>query len=233
MPITVGGVQGSSSTTGTTKVTGTGNSGFVVDMPASTFVAGSSGGAVGMVLGGLGKAFNLSLELSAAENNGDAKVISNPRLITSNLKPATISQGVSIPVTTPATNVSPATVQYKQADLSLTVTPQITADDKVIMDIKVTKNAPSTTLTPVNGNPGIDTKTIQTTAFLANGETVVIGGIYTKQTNNTVNKVPGLGDIPILGWLFKNKAVSDNRSELLIFLTPTIIQPVTAQGSSS
>ena len=232
MPITIGGAQGVSGTTSTTKVTATGNSGFVVDMPSATYAAGS-GGAIGMVLGGLSKAFNLSLELSAAENNGDAKVISNPRLITSNLKSATISQGVSIPVTTPATNVSPATVQYQQADLSLTVTPQITADDKVIMDITVTKNAPSTTLLPVNGNPGIDTKTIQTTAFLANGETVVIGGIYTKQTGNTVNKVPGLGDIPILGWLFKNKSVNDNRSELLIFLTPTIIQPVASQGPST
>ena len=100
------------------------------------------------------------------------------------------------------------------------------------MDIQVTKNAPSTTVT-VNGSPGIDTKTIQTTAFLANGETVVIGGIYTKQTGNTVNKVPGLGDIPILGWLFKNKSVNDNRSELLIFLTPTIIQPVASQGPST
>jgi len=232
VPFSIGGAQGASGTTSTTKVTSTSSSGFVVDMPASTYAAGTSGGAIGMVLGGLSKAFNLSLELSAAENNGDAKVISNPRLVTSNLKAATISQGVSIPVTTPATNVSPATVQYQQANLSLTVTPQITADDKVIMDIKVTKNAPSSTIS-VNGNPGIDTKTIQTSAFLANGETVVIGGIYTKQTGNTVNKVPGLGDIPILGWLFKNKAVNDNRSELLIFLTPTIIQPVATQGSST
>jgi type IV pilus assembly protein PilQ len=128
--------------------------------------------------------------------------------------------------------VSPATVQYQQANLSLMVTPQITADKKVIMDITVTKNAPSTTIS-VNGNPGIDTKTIKTSAFLANGETVVIGGIYTKQTGSSVNKVPGLGDIPILGWLFKNKAVNDNRSELLIFLTPTIIQPAASQGEGT
>jgi len=229
--ITIGGAQGSGSPTSTTAVTSTGSNGFLIDMPAATVSAGS-GGAVGMVLGGLSRAFNLSLELSAAENNGEAKVISNPRLITSNLKQATISQGVSIPVTTPATSTSPATTTYTQANLSLQVTPQITADNKVIMDITVTKDAPSTTIS-VGGNPGIDTKTITTSAFLANGETVVIGGIYQKTTGSTTNKVPGLGDIPILGWLFKNKAVNDNRTELLIFLTPTIIQPMATQGSNT
>jgi type IV pilus assembly protein PilQ len=229
--IRIGGAQGSGSPTSTSVNTVTGNSGFLVDMPAPTLTAGT-GGAIGMVLGGLSRSFNLSLELSAAENNDQAKVISNPRLITSNLKQATISQGVSIPVVTPATTTSPATVTYQQANLSLQVTPQITADNKVIMDITVTKDAPSKTVA-VGGNPGIDTKTITTSAFLANGETVVIGGIYQKTTDNSLNKVPGLGDIPILGWLFKNKSITDNRTELLIFLTPTIISPANSEGTST
>jgi type IV pilus assembly protein PilQ len=230
--ITIGGVQGSGNPTSRTANTATGSNGFLVDMPAATFSAGT-GGAIGMVLGGLSRNFNLGLELSAAENNDQVKVISNPRLITANLTQATISQGVSIPVVTPATTTSPATVTYTPANLSLQVTPQITADNKVIMDITVTKDAPSTVLAPVGGNPGIDTKTITTSAFLANGETVVIGGIYTKNTETNVNKVPGLGDIPILGWLFKNKAHTDKRTELLIFLTPTIIQPISSEESNT
>jgi type IV pilus assembly protein PilQ len=234
--LTIGGAQGSGTpyeqSGGTTQTVNkyTAGPGWLIDMPAATYSSTGAGGAIGMLLGTLN--FNLALELSAAENNGEAKVISNPRLITSNLKQATISQGVSIPVTTPQTNTSPATVQYQQANLSLQVTPQITADNKVIMDITVTKDAPSTTIA-VNGNPGIDTKSITTSAFLANGETVVIGGIYQKSTGNQINKVPGLGDIPILGWLFKNKAVNDNRTELLIFLTPTIIQPISAQEANN
>jgi len=227
--LTIGGGQSTTLGPSGSAPTATGDNGWLVDMPAATYSAGS-GGAIGMLLGTLN--FNLALELSAAENDGEAKVISNPRLITSNLKQATISQGVSIPVTTPGTANNPPTTTYQPANLSLQVTPQITADNKVIMDITVTKDAPSTTIS-VGSQPGIDTKTITTSAFLANGETVVIGGIYQKSTGTSENKVPGLGDIPIFGWLFKNKAVNDNRTELLIFLTPTIIQPISAQEANN
>jgi len=162
----------------------------------------------------------LDLELSAAQADGDAKIISNPRIVTSNLKAAKITQGSQIPIVTPGTGNTPATTQLVTAALTLDVTPQITADDGVILDIKVTKDSP----TVFNGETGIDSKAVTTNIYVKNGETIVIGGVYSRDKAENSSRVPFLSDIPFLGWLFKNKDIRDNKTELLIFITPTVMQ---------
>jgi len=194
----------------------TGTNGFIVDLPGAT---AAQGGAIGLAIGGVSKAFNLDLELSAAEANSDIKIISNPRVITTNLQKATINQGADIPFTTVSQNGTQT--QFKQATLGLDVTPQITADDRVILDVTVTKDSP---VSLTASNPSIETKNITTQIFMDNGETVVIGGIYTRDQTITDAGVPLLKDIPVLGWLFKKNSKKDNRTELLIFLTPKIIK---------
>jgi len=194
-----------------------GGNGLLVDLPAA--VGNGKGGAIGIALGTLSNVFNLNLKLSAAEAEGDLKIISNPRVITTNLKPATISQGVDIAFQTAGVAGAPPTVTFKKAELKLTVTPQITADNHIIMQLLVTKDSPSTQI----GVTGIDTQKVETEVYMDNGETVVIGGIYTRETNINKNSVPGLASIPIIGYLFQQNKKTDNRSELLIFITPKII----------
>jgi len=194
-----------------------GGNGLLVDLPAA--VGNGKGGAIGIALGTLSNVFNLNLKLSAAEAEGDLKIISNPRVITTNLKPATISQGVDIAFQTAGVAGAPPTVTFKKAELKLTVTPQITADNHIIMQLLVTKDSPSTQI----GVTGIDTQKVETEVYMDNGETVVIGGIYTRVTNINKNSVPGLASIPIIGYLFQQNKKVDNRSELLIFITPKIL----------
>jgi len=189
--------------------------GFLVDLPAS-----GNGGAIGLSLGSFSNSINLDLELSAAQADGDAKIISNPRIVTSNLKKATVTQGSQIPVVTPGTSTEPATTEFIAAALTLNVTPQITADGGSILDIKVTKDAPEI----FNGATGINTKAVTTTVFVKNGETIVIGGVYTRSKRNDETGVPYLSEIPFLGWLFKNKTTSDTKTELLIFITPKVMK---------
>ncbi|MDX8387226.1 MAG: type IV pilus secretin PilQ [Ghiorsea sp.] len=192
--------------------------GMLIDLPAAT--GPGQGGAIGLSLGSFSNAINLDLELSAAQADGDAKIISNPRIVTSNLKPASVTQGSLVPIVTPGSANSPATTTLTKAALTLQVTPQITADDGVILDIVVTKDSP----TVFNGETGIDSKAVTTNVYVKNGETIVIGGVYTR--DKAVNKagVPVLQDIPFLGWLFKNKQTRDNKTELLIFITPKVVQ---------
>ncbi len=195
----------------------TGNN-FIVDLPAAA--GPGTGGAIGLQMGSLSGVLNLNLELSAAEADGRAKIISSPRVITSNLKPAVISQGTDIPFQSSSAN-NGTNVQFKQAQLKLEVTPQVTADHKILMQVLVTKDSPQQAA--VGGNPLISTRKVQTEIAVDNGATVVIGGIYTKEKGVTENGVPLFKDIPLLGWLFKKKQITDRRTELLIFLTPTII----------
>ncbi|HIP07995.1 MAG TPA: type IV pilus secretin family protein [Mariprofundaceae bacterium] len=193
--------------------------GFLVDLPAS-----GNGGSIGLSLGSFSNAINLDLELSAAQADGDAKIVSNPRIVTSNLKLATVTQGVQIAFVTPSTANNPATVKLVEAALTLQVTPQITADGGVILDVKVTKNAP----TGVGVATGIDTKEVTTNVYVKDGETIVIGGVYTRDKVNEKTSVPYLSEIPFLGWLFKTETVRDNKSELLIFITPKILNGSTS-----
>jgi len=198
--------------------TATGSRGFLVDLPAA--VGAGSGGAIGIALGSLNSLINLDLELSASESEGDIKIISNPRVITTNLKPATISQGVDVAFSTTSQNGTQT--QFKKAVLSLTATPQITADNHVIMQLVVTKDSPFLDSAGAT-TASISTKTVETEVYMDNGETVVIGGIYTRDIAKNEARVPLLSSIPILGNLFKKKLTKDNRSELLIFVTPKIL----------
>lgn len=158
----------------------------------------------------------LDLELSALEQEGKGKIISSPRIVTANQKKATIEQGQERVFTTTVLGVG--SVVTKKATLKLDVTPQITPDDRVNLEVNVTKDSFA------DATQGLlNVKQIQTSVLLDNGETVVIGGIYEQDRNDTVTQVPFLGDIPLLGWLFKNKEFKDNKTELLIFLTPRIL----------
>lgn len=173
---------------------------------------------------GAGIASLIQLEISALEAEGKGKVIASPRLITSNQQEAHIEQGQERIFTTSTLGVG--SVVTKKAVLSLTVTPQITPDDRVVMDVFVTQDSFVSAT-----DPTINTKQINTQVLLENGETAVIGGIYQQDQSTNVTKVPFLGDIPVLGVLFRTKAKQDNRTELLIFLTPRIVNPALNIGS--
>lgn len=163
----------------------------------------------------------LSLELRALEADNRGKVISNPRVMTSNQKPAVILNGTQIPYITPGTANTPPTVTFKDAFLCLLVDPQILNNDSVILTVEVQKDA----VRFISGitDPAIDTKRIKTQVRVNNGETLVLGGIFDGEESTGVNKVPLLGDVPIFGNLFKTTSKSNNKTELIIFLTPRIL----------
>ncbi|MCG9695353.1 type IV pilus secretin PilQ family protein [Shewanella sp. Isolate11] len=165
----------------------------------------------------------LDLELSALEQESKGEIIASPRITTSNQKAAYIEQGVEIPYVESASSGA-ATVQFKKAVLSLRVTPQITPDNRVILDLEITQDAQGKTVdTPLGQAVSIDTQRIGTQVLVDHGETIVLGGIYQQQLISSVSKVPVLGDIPFLGYLFRNTSDSNERQELLIFVTPKII----------
>lgn len=165
----------------------------------------------------------LDLELSALEQENKGEVIASPRITTSNQKEARIEQGVEIPYVQAASSGA-TTVEFKKAVLSLTVTPQITPDNKIILDLVITQNTRGETVqTPTGPATAIDTQQIMTQVLADNGETIVLGGIYQQQIVSTVSKIPLLGDIPYMGILFRNKRELNEKSELLIFVTPRIL----------
>ena len=163
----------------------------------------------------------LNLELRALEADSKGKVISNPRVMTSNQKPAVILNGTQIPYITPGTANSPPTVTFKDAFLCLLVDPQILNNDSVILTVEVQKDA----VRFISGidDPAIDTKRIKTQVRVNNGETLVLGGIFDGNEDTTVEKVPFLGDVPVFGNLFKTTLKENNKTELIIFLTPRIL----------
>jgi type IV pilus assembly protein PilQ len=167
----------------------------------------------------------IDLELSALQAEGAGQVISSPRVITANQREARIEQGVEIPYQEAASSGA-TTTQFKQAVLSLTVTPQITPDDRIIMDLLVTKDSVGTEVSSATGGmvPSIDTRSVATQALVNDGETVVLGGIYETEERDTVTKVPVLGDIPGIGYVFRQRRTVNNRAELLIFVTPKILR---------
>ncbi|WP_295685481.1 type IV pilus secretin PilQ [uncultured Nevskia sp.] len=172
----------------------------------------------------LGRNSLIDLELSALQSEGKGEVISSPRVITANGKQAAIEQGREIPFQN-ATSSGATAVQFKKAVLSLNVTPQITPDNRVIMDLAVTNDSQGTDVAQSGGGsaPAIDTRKVTTQVLVDNGQTVVLGGIYEQTSNDSVTKVPLLGDIPVLGVLFRNKIKIQNKTELLIFITPKIL----------
>ena len=177
-----------------------------------------------IALGILGSDYLLDLELSAAQTETRADVISSPSVITSNQKQATILQGTEIPYQESASSGA-TSIQFKDAVLSLQVTPQITPDNRIILDLDVKKDTVGTVVVASGGVnvPSIDTQEITTQVLVSDGQTLVLGGILT--TNHTIeeNKVPYLGDIPILGNLFKTTTKTNDKDELLIFVTPKIL----------
>jgi len=165
--------------------------------------------------------FLLNLELSALETDKRGKVVSSPRVTTANQQKAIIEQGTEIPYITPASAASatPA-VAFKKAVLSLEVTPQITPDDKIIMDLEVKKDAIGQIFA---GTPSIDTQRIQTQVLVSNGETAVLGGIYELNERTDIDKVPFFGSLPVIGNFFKHTTKQNDKTELLIFITPKIM----------
>lgn len=162
----------------------------------------------------------LNLELSALQADGKGKIISSPRVITADKIEATIEQGTEIPYQQ-ATSSGATSVSFRKATLSLKVKPQITPDDNVIMNLRVNKDSVGTNTL---SGPSIDTKQVATEVLVENGGTVVIGGIYTQDERSTTTKVPVLGDLPYVGFLFKNNQRVDDRRELLIFISPKILK---------
>jgi type IV pilus assembly protein PilQ len=167
----------------------------------------------------------VDLEITAAQREGRGEVVSSPRVITANGKEAVIEQGTEIPYQESASSGA-TTTQFKKAVLSLKVTPQITPDDRVILDLTVSKDSVGQILPSATGGsvPSIDTREITTQVLVNDGQTVVLGGILETERRDTVNKVPFLGDVPGLGYLFRSKAKTDNKDELLIFVTPKILR---------
>lgn len=202
----------------TTKASGTlaSTSGLNVNLPVS-----GAFGQFAFSLFRLPAGFLLNLELSALETDKRGKVVSSPRVTTANQQKAIIEQGTEIPYITPASGASsvPA-ISFKKAVLSLEVTPQITPDEKIIMDLEVKKDAVGQVFV---GTPSIDTQRVQTQVLVANGETAVLGGIYEQTQRNDVEKVPFFGNLPVIGNLFKRTTRQDDKTELLIFITPKIM----------
>jgi type IV pilus assembly protein PilQ len=189
-----------------------------VNLPAS-----GANATLGMTFGDILNTFNLDFVLTAAENDNRARVVSTPRVTTQNLKQASIRSGLQIPVQTVANNT--VTVQYVDATLRLEVTPQITAEGTVNLDISIKKQRPAPEFAVVGGqNAPIFTRDAETELLVRDGGTTVIGGIYEITSGEGENRVPGLHKIPIFGWFFKNESLTMNHDELLIFITPRIVK---------
>ncbi len=162
----------------------------------------------------------LNLEISALESDGKGKVISSPRVVTADQMKALIEQGTELPYVTPGSNSGPPTISFKKVNLKLEVTPQITPEGSIILVLDVTKDTKGELTT---SGYAIDTKHIQTQALIENGGTIVIGGIFTEEQQDQIDKVPFFGDLPAVGWLFKRNAKSSAKKEMLVFITPRIL----------
>ncbi len=192
---------------------------FAVNLPAATNLG--IGGALGMQFGSAGGALQLNLRLSAAENEGYVKTISAPKVTTLDNTSARISQGVSIPFS--QTSAQGTNTIFIEARLSLEVTPHITQDGSILMSITAQNNQPDPANTGANGQPAIQRKEAQTQVLVKDGDTTVIGGIYVRRGSTNTASIPFLSKIPVLGFFFKQNTERDDRQELLIFITPRIL----------
>ncbi len=217
-PSTIG-IAGAAGGAATDIVGLSGSPNYVVNLPGGS-------GVVGLNLGSLTGNYNLNLRLSAEESTGNIRILSAPKITTLDNVEASILSGTAIPITV-VSALGPQTT-FVDANLSLTVKPHVTNDGSIMMVVNVTKNQPDQSVQTTGGTPGISRKVAKTEMLVADGDTAVIGGIYQRTTSANQRKIPFLGDIPILGWLFKNKTESDNRTELLIFITPRIVNRATA-----
>ncbi|HEX5748695.1 MAG TPA: type IV pilus secretin PilQ [Archangium sp.] len=200
---------------------------FAVNLPVGAGLG--TGGALGFVFGSAGGALALNLRLSAAENEGVVKTISAPKVTTLDNNTARISQGVSIPFS--QVSASGANTTFVEARLSLEVTPHVTQDGSIMLTINAANNQPDPSQTGANGQPAIQRKEANTQVLVKDGDTTVIGGIYVRRGSTQSNSVPFLSKIPVLGLLFKNFRERDDRQELLIFITPRILNRQTISQS--
>ncbi len=199
---------------------------FAVNLPAA--VGTGAGGAIGMTFGSIDNAINLSLRLSAAESSGLVRIVSAPRIMVLDNREARINQGTLIPFA----QVSALGVQttFQEAKLQLLVRPHVTADGSVSMHVKLNRDEPDFNQTSPRGDPTILKREAETDLLVMDGHTAVIGGIYTRNTGRNLDQVPFFGDIPILGVLFQRRRASDARNELVIFITPRIVNRSEALG---
>lgn len=199
------------------------STGSISDFPSDMNIdfgitsSSASSAAIGFTRDG----FLLDLELSALESDGEAEIVSQPKVVTADRQEASIKSGEEIPYQTSAGASGATDVEFKEAVLSLSVTPQITPDDNIIMDLEVNKDSRGEVTA---GIPSIDTNSIQTQVLVGDGDTVVLGGIYESSVATNILKTPFLGDIPYIGTLFRQEQSIDSRSELLIFVTPQIME---------
>jgi type IV pilus assembly protein PilQ len=202
------------------------NPNYAIDLPAP--VGTGSGGAIGFSFGSINGNLNTNLRLSAAEEQGEVRIISAPKIVTLDNTQAQIEQGVQIPIS--QVSAQGVNTRFVNATLSLQVTPHVTNEGAVVLDVALQKNEADFVNTGARGDPTILTKQATTRMLVNDGDTAVIGGIYTRNKSVSYNKVPWLADIPIVGWFFKNKAEGDTREEVLIFLTPKIVNRASSIG---
>ncbi|MDJ0805599.1 MAG: type IV pilus secretin PilQ [Gammaproteobacteria bacterium] len=219
--LTAGGLPGHTGGTagiapGIENPAGSSNEALMVNLPVS-----NASGAVNFLVGKVGT-YLLQLELSAMQREGKGEIISSPRVITSDQNKASIKQGFEIPYQE-ASSSGATSVSFKEAVLKLEVTPQITPDDRIRMDLEINKDSPDYSRV-LNDIPPIDTRKIETTVLVDNGETVVLGGVFERTKTDSMEKVPFFGDIPYIGVLFRNNEKVDENKELLIFVTPKILK---------
>jgi type IV pilus assembly protein PilQ len=199
---------------------------FAVNLPAATGTG--QGGAIGFSLGSIDNNLNIGLRLSAAEASGLLRIVSSPRILTLDNRDARISQGTLIPFA----QISAQGVQttFQEAKLQLLVRPHVTADGSVAMHVKINRDEPDFNQTSPRGDPTILKREAETDLLVMDGHTAVIGGIFTRNTGRNLDQVPFFGDIPILGILFQRRRASDTRNELVIFITPRIVNRAESLG---
>jgi type IV pilus assembly protein PilQ len=197
------------------------STGTVVGLPAQAVGGGIVNTALGLALGSVNGAFNLDVALSALERTGKGRILSTPRVTTQNNVEAEIMQGVQIPVTTAGTPTSPPTTTFKEAALTLKVTPQITSANTVIMHVTIENSTPGVS---VGDNLSINTQRAITRVQVSDGMTTVMGGIFVSTESTSSDRTPVLHRIPLLGWLFRRESTADDSRELLIFITPRIVR---------
>ena len=192
---------------------------LLVNLPST--LVGTRGSALNLLVGNVGD-YLLQLELSAMQQEGKGEILSSPRVITADKNKAIIKLGQEIPYQE-ATSSGATSVAFKEAVLKLEVTPNITPDDRIMMDLMLNKDNPDYSRS-VLGTPPIDTRSVETSVLVDNGETVVLGGVFERTTTESSERVPFFGDLPYLGFLFKQEADNDQNNELLFFITPKILK---------
>ena len=218
-PNSIGAAGGINPTTGIAQQFN-GNSGLLADLGPTT----SANSALSMQFGTIPGLFNIDVRLAAAVTEGWGKIISSPRVTALDNEEATVIQGARIPYL--STSQNGTNVQFINANLELTVTPHITSDNTIFLDISLENSRPDFNIT-AQGQPGISTKSIATRVLVPDGDTTVLGGVYQTSESYSTSRIPGLGDIPILGYLFRSSNKTRDQNEMLVFITPHIV-PVDA-----